>query len=471
MPNREEKDFLGNLEIPENAYYGIHTARAVQNFPVSGFKVHKELIRALAEVKQACAQANMKSDLLDSKIGRAIVEAAKEAAQGKLSEHFITDAFQGGAGTSTNMNMNEVLANRAIEILGGQKGDYHMVHPLEHVNQSQSTNDIYPTALKIASIRMVAALSVAMARLQGALQEKEAAFSGILKLGRTELQDAVPITLGQEFGAYAEAIARDRWRLYKAEERLRQVNLGGTAVGTGLNAQREYIYSVIEELRNITGLGIARAENTVDATQNADVFVEASGLIKAAAVNLAKIAADLRLLSSGPLGGLGEIILPKMQAGSSIMPGKINPVIPEMVSQVAFQVMGFDQIIAMSASAGQLELNAFLPLIAHNLLNGIEMMMNAAILLRSHCIEGIEANQGRCRIWLEESLCKVTALTPYIGYDKASELYKKAEKHGKTISETAVENGFFTNDELEIIFSASELTRPGIAGSKKINKS
>lgn len=468
MSYRIEKDFLGTMDIPEEAYYGIHTLRAVQNFPISEFKVHKELIKALAEVKQACAIANMKINLLDTKIGEAIVKAATEVAEGKLYNQFITDAFQGGAGTSTNMNMNEVLANRAIEILGGKKGDYHIVHPLDHVNLSQSTNDVYPTALKIATIRMVLKLSESMAKLQGALQEKETLFAGIIKLGRTELQDAVPITLGQEFGAFAEAIARDRWRLYKVEERLRQVNLGGTAIGTGLNAKREYIYTVIEELRNITKLGIARAENTVDVTQNVDVFVEVSGLIKAAAVNLAKIAGDLRLLSSGPRGGLGEIILPQIQAGSSIMPGKVNPVIPEMVTQVAFQVMCFDQAIAMAAASGQLELNAFLPLIAFNILNSLEILTNAVKILTIRCINGIQADEKRCQHWLEESLCKVTALVPYIGYEEAAELYKQAARERKTIGELAIEKELFKQEELDIIFSTSELTRPGIAGARKI---
>jgi len=275
------------------------------------------------------------------------------------------------------MNVNEVIANLAIEILGGQKGDYHLVHPLEHVNLSQSTNDVYQTALRVAAIGMVLELSDSLAALQADLQDKEAEFAGILKVGRTEMQDAVPVTLGQEFSAFAEGIARDRWCLYKVEERLRQVNLGGTAVGTGLNANQKYVFAVVEELRAITGHGLARAENAVDLTQNADVFVEVSGLLKAAAVNLAKIAGDLRLLSSGPLGGLAEVRLPQVQPGSSIMPGKINPVIPEMVTQVSYQVMGNDQIIALAAASGQLELNAFMPLIAHNLLQSLDLLINA----------------------------------------------------------------------------------------------
>jgi aspartate ammonia-lyase len=468
MSNRIERDYLGELPVPDDAYYGIHTVRAAQNFPVSNFKVPEEFIRALAEVKQACALANIRANLLDSKIGEAIIEAAKEVVSGNLYDQFIVDAFQGGAGTSTNMNMNEVLANRAIELLGGKKGAYHIVGPLEHVNLSQSTNDVYPTALKLAAIRLVITLSEVIAQLQGAFQEKEAAFSGILKLGRTEMQDAIPVTLGQEFGAYAEAVARDRWRLFKVEERLRQVNLGGTAIGTGLNAERDYIYSAIEELQVITRLGIARAENMVDVTQNADVFVEVSGLVKAAAVNLAKIAGDLRLLSAGPRGGIAEIRLPQMQAGSSIMPSKVNPVIAEMVTQVSFQVISCDQAITLAALSGQLELNAFLPLVTFNLLNSLKLLINCIELFRVKCIVDISPDQERCEYWLEESLCLATALSPYIGFDKASELSKKAANQGTTIRRIALQEGLFTTDELDVIFSPPELTRPGIAGLRKL---
>jgi aspartate ammonia-lyase len=468
MSNRIEKDYLGELPVPEDVYYGIHTLRAVHNFPVSQFKVPQEFIQALAEVKQACTRANMRANLLDPRRGEPIIKAAQEVASGMFHDQFVIDAFQGGAGTSTNMNMNEVLANRAIELLGGAKGEYHIVDPLEHVNLSQSTNDVYPTALKVAAIRLVITLSEEVAQLQGAFQEKEAAFAGVLKLGRTEMQDAVPITLGQEFGAYAEAVARDRWRLFKVEERLRQVNLGGTAIGTGLNAERDYIYAAIEELQGITGLGIARAENMVDVTQNADVYVEVSGLVKAAAVNLAKIAGDLRLLSAGPRGGLAEISLPQLQSGSSIMPSKVNPVMTEMVSQVSFQVISSDQAITLAAFSGQLELNAFLPLITFNLLTSLKLLTNCVTLFRTRCVEGINAKPERCSNWLEESLCLATALAPYIGYDKAAELSKQAAAHRKTIRQMAFEEGLFTMDELDVIFSPQELTRPGIAGLRKL---
>ncbi|WP_034629503.1 aspartate ammonia-lyase [Desulfotruncus alcoholivorax] len=465
---RLEKDLLGELPVPARAYYGIHTMRASKNFNVSGCNVHPQLVRALAEVKWAAARANHQAGLLSATVAEAICTAAREVAEGKLADQFIVDAFQGGAGTSTNMNMNEILANRAIELLGGQKGDYDIVHPLNHVNLSQSTNDVYPTALRVAAIRLVLDLSEAMAELQAALQEKEAQFAGVLKLGRTELQDALPVTLGQEFSAYAEAIARDRWRLYKVEERLRQVNLGGTAVGTGLNAPKKYIYQVLEELRRITGLGLARAENMIDLTQNADVFAEVSGLVKAAAVNLSKIAGDLMLLSSGPAGGPAEINLPPLQAGSSIMPGKVNPVIPEMVSQVAWQAMGADQVICQACGSGRLELNSFLPLVAHNLLRTLEMLAKTARIFAYDCIAGISANEQRCLRWLDESLTMVTALVPYLGYEQATELAQKALKDRKTLRELVMEKGLFSEEEWQAIFKPSQLTRPGIAGARKL---
>jgi aspartate ammonia-lyase len=324
--------------------------------------------------------------------------------------------------------------------------------------------------VKIAAVRLVIALSETIARLQGALQKKEQEFAGILKLGRTEMQDAVPITLGQEFGAFAEAFARDRWRLFKVEERLRQVNLGGTAVGTGLNAKREYIYAAIDALQDITGLGVARAENMIDVTQNADVFAEVSGLVKAAAVNLAKVSSDIRLMSMGPGGGLAEIRLPALQEGSSIMPDKVNPVITEMATSVAFEVISLDHAIILASASGQLELNAFLPLIAFNLLTALKLLVNTTSIFRTHLVEGVEADEARCRRWLEESRCLATALAPYIGHEKAGELSKRARETGKTIGEMAVEEGFFSKEEIDAIFQPGELTRPGIAGWRKTKR-
>jgi len=458
---RTETDFLGEKLIPAEAYYGIHTLRATENFDVSRQKVHPELIKALAMVKQAAAESNMSVGILDNRIGSAIFQAAGEIADGKFVEAFIVDAFQGGAGTSTNMNMNEVVANRAIEILGGKKGDYHLIHPLDHVNMSQSTNDVYPTALRMAAIGLLLPLSEACATLQGALQSKEEEYSGVLKLGRTEMQDAVPVTLGQEFSAWAEAISRDRWRLYKVEERLRKVNLGGTAVGTGINAPRKYSYTVIERLRSLSGLGLARDENCIDGTQNADVFVEVSGMLKACAVTMVKISADLRLLSSMPFG---EIKLPKLQAGSSIMPGKVNPVMPEMVTQVAYQVIANDLAITMAVQSGQLELNAFYPLIAANLLPALESMAKALRLFAEKCILGIEAMPKQCLRHLKASTALATVLAPLIGYEQAAHIAKKALESGRQVIEILLEENVFTHEEISELLQAQQLTRAGVIG-------
>ena len=458
---RMERDFLGEKPIPAEAYYGIHTQRAAENFAVSRQKVHPQLIRALAVVKQAAAESNMSIGLLDNNIGSAICQAAGEIADGKFTEAFIVDAFQGGAGTSTNMNMNEVIANRAIELLGGNKGDYHLVHPLDHVNMSQSTNDVYPTALRMAAIHLLLPLSEACAALQGALQRKETEFSGVLKLGRTEMQDAVPVTLGQEFSAYAEAISRDRWRLYKVEERLRKVNLGGTAVGTGINAPRKYSYTVIERLRSLSGLGLARDENGIDGTQNADVFVEVSGMLKACAVTMVKISGDLRLLSSGPFG---EIRLPQLQAGSSIMPGKVNPVMPEMVTQVAYQVIASDLAITLAVQSGQLELNAFYPLIAANLLPALETMAKALRLFAEKCIVDIEAMPAECLKHLRNSTALATVLAPLLGYEQAAILAKKAISSGRPVIDILLEEKVFTTEEIGQLLQAQQITRAGVIG-------
>lgn len=465
MSTRTEHDLLGSIQVPAEAYYGIHALRAAYNFDLSGMKLHSELIRAIAEVKKACAIANFRTGYLEESIANAISAACDEIISGKLHDQFITDPFQGGAGTSANMNANEVIANRAIELIGGNKGDYEKIHPLDHVNLSQSTNDVFPTAVRIAAIRLLTPTSRAMSDLQRALQEKETEFAGVLKVGRTEMQDAVPVTLGQEFASWAQAIQRDWWRLYKVEERLRQVNLGGTAIGTGLNADRKYVYSVVEILRDVTGLPLARAENMIDVTQNCDVFVEVSGLIKAAAVNIAKISADLRLLSSGPNAGIGEISLPALQAGSSIMPGKINPVATEAASQAAFQIMANDVAITTAAASGQLELNAFVPMISHNLFQSLQFLRAASILLAEKCVKGIEVNESRCRELVENSFAMLTALSPYIGYEAASELACESMKSGKTIRKAALDNGLFTEEQLDKILSTAEMTKPGIAGN------
>ena len=460
---RIERDILGEKNIPVNAYYGIHTARAIENFMVSGRGTNRNMIIAVVTVKKCAAIAHRKLDHMPAEVVEAIISACEEIIEGDLMEQFVVDALQGGAGTSTNMNANEVIANRAIEILGGVKGDYNLVHPLHHVNCCQSTNDVYPTALRIAAIKLLRPLSEAFASLQQALQLKENEFADIIKLGRTQLMDALPMMVGQGFGAYAKAISRDRWRLYKVEERLREVNIGGTAIGTGMNASLKYIYGVTDALQEVTGLGIARSEYPMDITQNMDVFVEVSGLLKAAAVNLMKISNDLRLLSSGPAGGIGELLLPPVQAGSSIMPGKVNPVIPEMIVQIALKVIANDTAITGAAMGGQLELNSFMPLITECLLESMELMKNGVELFEKKCIGDLSVNIEKCRENVENSSALATALVHYLGYDKASEIAKEAQVQGKTIREV-MEEGLILPEILDKILDPYQVTKPGIPG-------
>mgnify|MGYP000885569171 CR=1 FL=1 len=463
---RTEHDLLGEMQIDDSAYYGVHTARALQNFNITGAPLHAALVEALVIIKKAAALTNRGIGALDGRIADAIVASCDEILSGALRDQFAVDCMQGGAGTSANMNANEVIANRAIELLGGRKGDYALVHPLDHVNLHQSTNDVFPTAVRIAAIRLLKPVAEKFAALQTALQEKEAEFSGVVKVGRTEMQDAVPVTLGQEFGAWAQAVSRDRWRLYKAEERLRQVNIGGTAVGTGINAPREYIFTVIERLRQLTGIGLARAEFMMDPTQNCDVFAEVSGLLKAAAVSLAKIAGDLRLLSSGPRAGFGEIVLPAVQAGSSIMPGKVNPVICEAVNQAAFQIMADDLAVTLASQAGQLELNAFLPLIAKALLEMLDLLDHILPLFIERCIKGIQANRENCSRKVSESYILATALTGLMGYDKASQVAALCLETGKTVREIVLERRLLDEKTLAEILKPERLTAP-TAGKEK----
>lgn len=463
---RTEHDLLGERKLGEECYYGIHTLRALENFNLSGRSIHPKLVDAMVTVKKACAMTNCEVGVLDKSIGTAIIEACDEVLSGALREQFVVDVMQGGAGTSANMNANEVIANRAIELLGGKKGDYSLVHPLDHVNMSQSTNDVFPTAVRIAAIRLLKPVSELFASLQTVLQEKEEEFSSILKVGRTQLQDAVPVMLGQEFGAWAQAVARDRWRLYKAEERLRQVNLGGTAAGTGINAPKKYIFMVVEKLRELSGMGLARAEYMMDPTQNADVFVEVSSLLKTSAVNLSKIANDLRLLASGPRAGIGEIILPAVQAGSSIMPGKVNPVIPEAINQIVFKVIGNDTAISIAAQSGQLELNPFLPVIADNLFEILDLIRNGLETFINRCIKGIRPDEERCRYLVENSFTLCTALTSHIGYDKASEVSRVCIESGRTLREVIIEEGILDEETLSSILNPIDMTKPGIPGKK-----
>ena len=459
---RTETDLLGQMNVPADALYGIHTARAMENFPFSRRPVPEAMIRAYGLVKQACiATCAELGCWTDAAKTDAMLRACREMADGLLSAHIRTDLMQGGAGTSLNMNVNEVLANRALQLLALPLGAGDRISPTDDINRYQSTNDTFPTALKLAAIRSIQALEQTLVALQEAFQHKEKAFAHIVKVGRTQFQDAVLTTLGREMGAYAEAINRDRWRTCKCIERLRVVNLGGTAIGTGLAAERDYIFRVTDRLRDLTGIGFARAENLFEATQNNDVFVEVSGILKASAVSLLKISADLRLLSSGPDAGLGEIRLPARQAGSSIMPGKVNPVIPEAVSQAAMQVMGNDTIIAQACAAGSLELNAFLPLIAANLLDSIDLLTTACDILRRHCVEGIEADEDRCRHAVETSTALVTALLPAMGYDQCSRIAKQAKQENKTIRQLVLRDNLLSETEFNRLISPEAVCRLG----------
>ena len=473
---RVEKDLLGEMKVPAAALYGIYAQRALENFPLAKRPVRPALIHAYGEVKLACARTNLELGYLDDAVAGPILTACEELAEGLLDQHIVVDALQGGAGTSTNMNVNEVIANRALQILNKALGDYDIVSPLEHVNLHQSTNDTYPTALKVAAVHRLADLERDVTLLQEAFQAKEKEFAHVVKVGRTQLQDAVLITLGREMSAYAEAFARDRWRVYKCQERLRVVNLGGTAIGTGLAAPRRYIFRVIEHLREITGIGLARAENMVEATQNMDAFVEVSGILKALAANLLKVATDLRLLSSGPASGLGEIRLPPRQAGSSIMPGKVNPVIPEAVSQATVMVMANDQALTMACSMGNLELNAFMPLIAETLLGSIELLVGACGIFRRFCVEGIEADEARCRAGVEAGTAAVTALVEAVGYQTAQEIALAAQREGKTVRQVVLARGLLTEEEFDRMIAPETVTRlgspdpPGVKQARKTRR-
>jgi aspartate ammonia-lyase len=458
---RTEHDLLGKLQVPATALWGISTQRAIENFPLTGRPVRAALIRAYGSVKFACARTNHELGFLDEATFAALGSACEEMIEGKLDEHIRVDALQGGAGTSTNMNVNEVLANRALQLLARPLGEYERVGPHDHVNLHQSTNDTYPTALKVAAIQSLRVLEREVVALLEAFQAKEKAFAHVVKIGRTQMQDAVLTTLGREMGAYAEAFGRDRWRIYKCEERLRVVNLGGTAIGTALGAPRQFVFRAVEHLREITGLGLARAENLVEATQNADVFVEVSGILKALAVNLLKVAGDLRLLSSGPDAGLGEIHLPARQAGSSIMPGKVNPVIPEAVSQAAMVTMANDQAIAQACASGSLELNPFLPLVADCLLGSLDLLARACGMFRRLCVEGIEADEARCRRHVDSSTAAVTALVEEIGYEMATQIAAEARSSGKGLREIVLGCRLMSAERFDELVSPERVMRLG----------
>lgn len=448
--HRVEHDLLGDKEVPADAYWGVHTARARENFPITGTAIsaYPHLIAALASVKEAAARANADLGLLEPDVADAIRRACREIREGALHDQFVVDVIQGGAGTSTNMNANEVIANRALELLGHEKGDYARVHPNEHVNLGQSTNDAYPTAVNVATIIAVRELAGAMVVLEQAFAAKAVEFRDLLKIGRTQLQDAVPMTLGQEFGTYAVMLGEDRLRLTEAVTLLHEINLGATAIGTGLNAAPGYAKAAVAHLREITGLPVVSAADLVEATQDCGAFVHLSGVLKRIAVKLSKSCNDLRLLSSGPRAGLNEINLPPVQAGSSIMPGKINPVIPEVVNQVAFEVIGNDVAVTMAAEAGQLQLNAFEPLILHSLSESITHLRSACLVLAERCVSGITANADVMRGYVENSIGLVTALNPKIGYAAATEIAKEALQTGRGVAELVVEKGLLPAEEL-----------------------
>jgi len=462
MQTRTETDFLGSREIPSDALYGIHTVRALENFRFSGRPVNGELVKAYGWIKLACIKTNRELGYFpDTKKADALEQACQEMAEGLLSDAVLVDIFQGGAGTSTNMNVNEVIANRALQLTSRQAGDYDYISPLDDVNLHQSTNDTYPTALKLASIMLLRKLEQAVLRLQEAFQQKEKEFTAIVKIGRTQLQDAVLTTLGREMAAYAEAFNRDRWRIYKCEERLRVINLGGTAIGSGLGAPRRFIFQVTDRLRELTGAGLARAENLLENTQNADVFAEVSGMLKACATNLIKVSNDLRLLSSGPDAGLGEINLPAMQAGSSMMPGKVNPVIPEAVIQTAIQVIGNDSVVTQAVMSGNLELNPFLPLIANALLESLQLLEKAASALQQKCVDGITANHEKCRRYILNSTAVITALVPALGYEKSLKVILQAKAEDKTIREVVLEQKLLDQESFEKMISPEAVNKLG----------
>lgn len=459
---RFEHDLLGGREVPAKAYYGIHTLRALENFNITGMPIaaYPDLIRALAQVKLAAAQANHQLGLLDTRRAEAIVVACKELIDGGLHDQFVVDVIQGGAGTSTNMNANEVIANRALEILGRARGEYTHLHPNQHVNMSQSTNDVYPTALKLAAYAGIFRLVDAMAYLRCAMERKAEEFADVLKMGRTQLQDAVPMTLGQEFSTYAVMLGEDEERLKEAALLICEINLGATAIGTGINAHPDYAALVCRHLAEISGVPVVTAPNLVEATQDCGSFVQLSGVLKRVAVKLSKVCNDLRLLSSGPRTGLGEINLPPRQAGSSIMPGKVNPVIPEVINQIAFEVIGNDATVTFAAEAGQLQLNAFEPIIAHSLFKSVLHLSRGCKTLADYCIDGITANRDTLRASVERSIGIVTALNPYIGYANATEIAAEAHLSGRGVAEIVLERKLMSVERLVEVLRPDVLTKP-----------
>jgi len=463
--HRIEHDFLGDREVPADAYYGVQTLRGSENFPITGYRIHPALIRALGIVKKAAALANRDSGHLEPRVANAIAAGADDVIAGKLDAWFVVDPIQGGAGTSINMNANEVIANRALELLGKPKGTYEVVSPNSHVNMAQSTNDAFPTAVHIAVLDLGKALLAELRKLHEAFAAKEKEFDGLIKMGRTHLQDAVPIRLGQEFGAYRRVIGRDIARLQNVGQQLAEVNMGATAVGTGLNADPAYIAAVAKYLAEFSGWPIRTAEHLVDATQNTDGYTEVSAALKVCMMNLSKIANDLRLMASGPRCGLGELNLPARQPGSSIMPGKVNPVMAEVVNQVAFQVIGNDNTVCLASEAGQFELNVMEPVLFFNLIQSISIMTNAFRVFRTHLVEGVTANAGRMKAYVDGSVGVITAINPHVGYETAARIAREANLTGKPVRELILRDKLLTEKELDAILDPFEMTSPGIAGA------
>ena len=467
---RVEKDSIGVKDIPEEVYYGVQTLRAAENFHITGLNMHPEIINSLAYIKKASAITNCEVGILEKKKAQAIVQACDEIIEGKFHDDFIVEPIQGGAGTSLNMNANEVIANRAIEILGGKKGDYTIVNPNDDVNCGQSTNDVIPTAGKMTSLHLLQNLKKQLLRLYDALNEKAKEFDHVIKMGRTQMQDAVPIRLGQEFKAYSVAIMRDIHRMDKAMDEMRTLNMGGTAIGTGINADENYLRRIVPNLSEISGMEFIQAFDLIDATQNLDSFVAVSGAVKACAVTLSKMSNDLRLMSSGPRAGFGEINLPAKQNGSSIMPGKVNPVIPEVVNQVAFNIIGNDMTITMAAEAGQLELNAFEPIIFYCMFQSIDTLGYAVETLVDNCIVGITANEERCRQLVENSVGIITAICPHVGYEKTADIAKKAINSNESVRSLILKENIMDEEELSRILDPIHMTEPGISGKDVLMK-
>lgn len=465
---RIEKDYLGEVSLTDDCFYGISTKRALDNFDVSLETVNLKIVYELVNVKKQAAIANCKLGYLETKLCDSIVQACDRILNHEFDSSFVVNKYQGGAGTSVNMNVNEVIANVALTIQGNKKGEYHIIHPINHVNLHQSTNDTYPTSVKIAAIKEIRLLADEYAKLQQTFQEKETTYGTVLKLGRTQFMDALPMLAGQMFGAYAEAFSRDRWRIYKVEERLRTINIGGTAIGTGVNAPLKYTFMMTNLLQDSTNIGVSRSESLIDNTQNLDSICEVSSLLKVAATNLIKICNDLRLLASGPNGGFGEIILPKNQVGSSIMPGKTNPVILEMTIGNSHKVVANDILISNLVSSGNLELNAFVPLIAETLLESLELLRRTVHKFNNKCAKHIEVDKDRCLQNLEQSHALITPLIGIIGYDKAASFVKQAIEEKKTIKEIVNRSGLFTKLEIDRLFDPIHITSPGIIkGVKK----